>query len=385
MEKLNDKGSLIFTGLFIYLVATAFINQDVYSFTVRAASLIVFLILVVLALPYIAEDMGNADIDLILMVIVSMLSVIFVFITGSGYGAIFIPTDLAVMSYVTKHLRLKGRDVWIIAFAGALPVALWYSHVRWSYNFNMAGFAFMLMAFFAMIVTELIVPAKDRGDGKAEHSLKGFFEFIIIITAFILSMLYHSRTVMFGIVMFGVVWLFYGVMSTTRVLYDIFLAAVTAGSVLFTGLYVMLAGRFGGVKLLYKDVFSGRQGIWEELWKAFFAHPVTGIGSSYELKSFEIFEVHNGMFDILTVHGIIVFILVVILLWRMMLRAGGYDADLEADGLHNPHGIRRIAVSACFSMMFTSFFENYFTVPPYSVIFMAFVLIATGWYEEDAS
>lgn len=385
MEKLKDKGSLIFTALFVYLIATAFISQEVYAFTVRAASLIVFITLVVLALPYIAEDMGNADKDLILMVIISMLSVIFVFVTGSGYGAIFIPTDLAMISYVTKHLRLKRRDVLIIAFAGALPVALWYSHVRWSYNFNMAGFAFMLMAFFAMTVTELIGPGKPGEDEKAKTVIKGFFEFIIFITAFILSMLYHSRTVMFGLVMFAVVWIIYGIMSTNRALYGVFISAATVGSVLFTGLYVLLAGRFGGIKLLYKDIFSGRQGIWEELWQAFFAHPVTGIGSSYELKSFEIFEVHNGMFDILTVHGVIVFILVVIMLWRMMQRAGGYDADLEADGLHNPNAIRRIAVSACFSMMFTSFFENYFTVPPYSVIFMAFALIAMGWYGEEAS
>jgi len=29
-------------------------------------------------------------------------------------------------------------------------------------------------------------------------------------------------------------------------------------------------------------------------------------------------------------------------------------------------------------MMFTSFFENFFTVPPYSIIFMTFLLIITG-------
>jgi len=387
--QLKDKANSIFCGLFIYLVATSFINQDVYAFTVRFASVLIFLVLGLIALPYFADDIRNKDVDLILAVMTVVFTVIFVLATGSGYGAAFIPSDLALICYVEKRMRLGSSEIRLISFAGALPVILWYSHVRWSYNFNMAGFTFMIMAFFAMILVELTGSGiKLSGSESVPRMLteyRQFIEGIIFVTAFILSMLYHSRTVMIGMIMFIAIYALFGVMSTSVLCYRILFLTASVGAAVFTLIYIKFAGVFGGVTFLYKDVFSGREGIWRELWGAFLSSPVTGIGSSYELKSFEIFEVHNGMFDILTVHGIIVFTLIIILLFRMFERCrpdglhkskpGGSDPGINSqeEGMVR---IRRLALSAAFAMMFTSWFENFFTVPPYSIIFMSFVLIA---------
>ena len=362
MESLKNKTGVVYSALFIFLVATSFISQEVYAFTVRFDSLIIFLALAVLALPYIRDDLAKRDPDLIMTLLVILLSAVFAVLVHSGYGAVLIPSDLALISYMTKHIRLNKRNRFIISFAGSAPVALWYSHVRWSYNFNMAGFAFMLMAYFGMLLMEI-----GAENETVNVKLKGFLETVIFITGFILSMLYHSRTAMFGMLMFGVVYILFEVMLTDKPGLRIVLFFASAGAVIFTVVYIRLAAAFGGVTVLYKDVFSGREGIWSELWEAFLRQPVTGIGSAYELKSFEIFEVHNGLYDILTVHGIIVFILVVVLLWRMLERAC-------QSGLHNNNHIGRIAFSAALSMMFTSYFENFFTVPPYSFIFMTFVL-----------
>lgn len=389
MGQLKDKANSIFCGLFIYLVATSFINQDVYAFTVRFASVLIFLVLGLIALPYFADDIRNKDVDLILAVMTVVFTVIFVLATGSGYGAAFIPSDLALICYVEKRMRLGSSEIRLISFAGALPVILWYSHVRWSYNFNMAGFTFMIMAFFAMILVELTGSGiKLPGSESVPRMLteyRQFIEGIIFVTAFILSMLYHSRTVMIGMIMFIAIYALLRVMSTSAWCYRILFLTASVGAAAFTLIYIKFAGLFGGVTFLYKDVFSGREGIWRELWGAFLSSPVTGIGSSYELKSFEIFEVHNGMFDILTVHGIIVFTLIIILLFRMFERCrpdslhksnpGGSDPGIkpQEEGMVR---IRRLALSAAFAMMFTSWFENFFTVPPYSIIFMSFVLIA---------
>ena len=362
MESLRNKTGIVYSGLFIFLVATSFISQEVYAFTVMFDSLIIFLALFILALPYMGEDIRKRDPDLIMSALVILLSTVFAVIVHSGYGAVLIPSDLALISYMTKHIRLSKTDGLVISFAGAAPVILWYSHVRWSYNFNMAGFAFMLMAYFGMLLMEL-----GAEKGAVSYKLKGFLEAVVFITGFILSMLYHSRTAMFGMMMFGVVYILLRVMSTNKWALRSVLFLATAGAVLFTMIYIRLAAAFGGVTVLYKDVFSGREGIWSELWEAFLRQPLTGIGSAYELKSFEIFEVHNGLYDILTVHGIIVFALVVILLWRMLERAC-------EKGLHNVNRVGRIAFSAALSMMFTSYFENFFTVPPYSFVFMTFVL-----------
>ncbi|MBQ9605857.1 MAG: O-antigen ligase family protein [Lachnospiraceae bacterium] len=371
MQTIRDKGNFIFCALFSYLVATSFINQDVYAFTVRYASLIIFAVLGILALPYLAEDLKNKDTDLLCTVLTVVLSVICAVLSHSGFGAVLIPSDLALICYMSGRLRFSEKTAMYIAFAGACPVILWYSHVRWSYNFNMAGFAFMLMAFFGMLLIEMISET-DLVDIK----YKGFIEFMIFLTGFILSMLYHSRTAMFGMAVFAVIYLTYGFMSTCRWLYRLIFMLASIGAVLFTAVYIRLASVFGDITLLYKDIFSGRQAIWRELWRAFLQSPAAGIGSAYQLESFEIFEVHNGMFDILVVHGIPVFTLVVIMLWRTFGRMFISGKTDSGAGLHKLNQIRRIAIPAAFAMMFTSYFENFFTVPPYSVIFMSFLLIA---------
>ncbi len=402
MKGIVQKSNFIFCGLFIYLIATSFINHDIYAFTVRYDSLLIFIVLGVLALPHLAGDIRNKDADLIMALAAVFFSVLFVLITHSGYGAALIPSDLALISYVSKRIRLSEGSVLCVTFAGACPVILWYSHVRWSYNFNMAGFAFMLMAYFGMILIEAAgntgASGKDsEGDGRPKTvyiKYKFFIEGVIFVTAFILSMLYHSRTAMFGMVMFLVVYLLWGIIAGRKWLRRLVFLLATVGSVAFTAVYIRLASSAGNIRVLYKDVFSGREAIWRELWGAFLASPLTGIGSAYELKSFEIFEVHNGMFDILVVHGIIVFTLVTVLMYRMFERVyiAGDDGRTEEDlglhkiaddkikgyGLHKTRSIRRLAMAAAFSMMFTSFFENYFTVPPYSLFFMTFILISAG-------
>lgn len=342
-------------------MVTSFVNQNVYAFTVRYASLIIFAVLGIIVLPYLKGDIAEKDTDLLLAILTMILSLFFAVLSHSGFGAVFIPSDLALICYATKHLTLTDRSLTYLGFAGACPVILWYSHVRWSYNFNMAGFAFMLMAFFAMILTGSIkYPLKHRK----------FIRTIIFLTAFILSMLYHSRTAMFGMIMFIIVYLFFDAfMGNRRLYYGLFVAA-TAGAVVFTWIYIRLADAAGDMRILYKDVFSGRQAIWTELWEAFSHSPLTGIGSGYELKSFGIFEVHNGMFDILTVHGMVVFCLVFSMLWRTFGRAYAMEKD------KTPDRTRRIAISAAFAMMFTSFFENFFTVPPYNIFFMTFLMMA---------
>lgn len=372
MRKIRDNENRVYCALFTYLIASSFINQDIYAFTVRYASLVIFLVLGALALPYLKEDIANKNADLILAVLTVFFSAVCAVLSGSGYGAVLIPSDLALICYMSGHLRLSGRAAAYLSFAGACPVILWYSHVRWSYNFNMAGFAFMLMAFFGMLLMETF-----GQDDLVYIKNKSFIQRVIFLTGFILSMLYHSRTAMFGMAVFALVYPLMSFMSTKRALCRFLFFLAVPGSVLFTALYIRLAAVFGNMTLLYKDVFSGRQEIWKELWGAFYGSPIAGIGSSYKLRSFEIFEVHNGMFDILAVHGVIVFILVTVMLWRAFERISK-EIDIPENSLHKIEKGRRTAIAAAFAMMFTSYFENFFTVPPYSIIFMTFLMMAQG-------
>ena len=106
---------IIYCALFIYLAAASFINQEVYAFTVRYDSLLIFLVLIVLALPHLMQDLRNKDADLIMAALTVVLSGVFVLVTHSGYGAALIPSDLAVICYVSKKISLSDRSVILVS------------------------------------------------------------------------------------------------------------------------------------------------------------------------------------------------------------------------------------------------------------------------------
>ena len=77
-------------------------------------------------------------------------------------------------------------------------------------------------------------------------------------------------------------------------------------------------------------------------------------------------EVHNGLLDILIIHGTVCFCLVIYFLWR---RLRGIREVASQNKL------AKTAMAGIFSMLVASFFENYFIVAPYSMIFFYLFLI----------
>ncbi len=359
MEKIRKNEDYILAGLFILLLLTSFIDQKIYAFTGRYASLVVFLLLALILLPHVREMVDNKDIRVIAAAATGMIAMINLIIIGSNKGAVLIPSDLVLIALCSYYVRLGKKAMYLITAAGSILTVIWYFDVRWEYNFNMAGLTFML--FMMMGVTFFEILKKDR-----DYVYLTMAQVLMYITAFIYSVLYHSRCAMIGILVFGFCILIRRILVSDRLLFSIILALSTAGSIFFTILYVILGAGGQRIRFLYKDLLSGRQEIWKELWAAYLKHPLTGIGSSYQLKSFEIFEVHNGLFDILVVHGTIVFFLVLIFICSAMNEA------------HMGKGNRKIkgfAMAALFAMLTASFFENFFTVPPYSVFFLSFLLL----------
>ncbi|MBO4374952.1 MAG: O-antigen ligase family protein [Lachnospiraceae bacterium] len=366
MEKIRNREDIILAGLFGYLLLSSFINQKVYDVLGRYASLAVFIILAALLVPHMKEMLQNRDVKVILAGAAMLAAGINLIVIGSNKGAFFIPADLCLICVASFYLRLHEKTKKYTAAAGSILTILWYGYVRWDYNFNMAGLTFML--FMMMGVTYLEFLKKEKN-----YEYLTLAQILMYVTSFIYATLYHSRCAMAGILVFGFCITIRRILVSDRLFFTILLVLTTAGSVLFTMVYVILGEKGIQGRFLYKDLFSGRHLIWKELWGAYLNHPITGIGSSYRLKSFDIFEVHNGMLDILTVHGTIVFFLVLILICAAM------------NGAHMAKGDRKIkgfAFAALFAMLTASFFENFFTVPPYSIFFFMFLLFGQGSYSQ---
>ena len=156
-----------------------------------------------------------------------------------------------------------------------------------------------------------------------------------------------------------------------RKLYTFLSFFVCLGSLLFVFVYVALAqtGMNFQMPFFYKNLFSGREQIWLEVWNMLKQHLFTGIGSGFELESFFEYNIHNSMYDILAVHGLPVFIGSVTLIIRRLLEFGKYI----------PQGrFGRLAASGLFAIFLESFIDMDLMWANYSavLIFLLAVIFA---------
>jgi hypothetical protein len=104
----------------------------------------------------------------------------------------------------------------------------------------------------------------------------------------------------------------------------------------------------------YKEVFSGREQIWYELFTKLVNKEkpymlFTGIGTNFELEAFFEKNVHNAMYNFLVIHGLVVFAGILYFVYRRL------------QGLwKNITGTKTAFCAMCVIM--AVFFESYFDV-----------------------
>lgn len=348
MKKYSEKINWIFVIVYIALFLGCFISQDIYSVVARFASLITFVILCLLF----ASVYKGVDRDMIIVLSGIAITGFNLFYIHSNKGAFFTAADLLLMLYVSGKIIIDKRQMLLMSGIGSIILLFWYSTVRWDYNFNMAGLVFMITTISCLIFFELL---------KEKYKYLKYIQILSYLAGLLFCTLYHSRCAMMGLVIFGIIYICVPLILKYNWLKNLLIFLSTMGAVLFTVLYVALSKTGFNITFLYKDILSGRQDIWYELWQALLSRPLTGIGSSYQLKSFFIFEVHNGLFDILAVHGVLVFCCV---MYMLVKRLNYFLKIVKSDNMG------RLAVAGTFAILFTSFFENFFIVSPYLLVFM---------------
>lgn len=292
-----------------------------------------------------------------------IIALLNLFIVGSNKGAFLTAADVLLAFYAMKDMRLTKKQTFYGFSLGAAMLIWWYPVVRWEYNFNMTGMIFIVSAILSMLFLERLKKTEKMKNEKPELLI---VQIVLLLTSTLLCLLYHARCAMIGMIIFAVLTAVIKAVSKRKLLRGILIFMATAFSIAFTGLYIFLDKAGISITILYKNIISGRQKIWEELWGQLLSKPLTGIGSSYVLKSHKIFEVHNGFFDILVVHGIIVFAIV---LWIVIRRLW------EVMKIETLDAEKRIALAGLFAILFSSFFENFFINSPYLLVVMLLVSV----------
>ena len=365
-DRVKEKYEYIPLILMMLFMAGAFIHQKLYALTAPWGTLTVFIGLCVILFLYMRgnrEEILKTDPVSIACIVAVIITPVNLFILGSGKGAALIVFDLVLIFFlILRGFRISGRIKRGTALAGSVLMLLWYPVVRWDYGFNMVGLAFIILLIFGEILLEYV-----KNDLGMEY-LK-YVQILFFVTSVLLAVCYQARSAALSMAVFGLFYLLTPVIINKRAIYNVCIFAFTIGSILFTLFYTLLGKTGWNGRLLYKDLLSGRELIWQELWQEFLKKPLTGIGSSYEMKNFFMFEVHNGLFDILTVHGILVFIPVLFLLIRTLSSLFSPDVKFCPD--------KRLAMTGIYTLLFASFFENGFITTPYSVVFFALLLICS--------
>ena len=345
-----------------------------YEIFAPFATLISFLFLVIIFRCLVPIKDAIKDRYFILMAAACVVAAINLFVADSGKGAWLTVADLLLVIYLSDKIRFSR------AITGFFCIYIGFYFYYWTYdvkgyfkgyNTNYGGL--VLICGFVFAVTGLLM-FYDKLKEREKAGSRFLFAFIVFMFAWGYNIIawYRARCALLGLVTYAVLLLVPVKVWRNRIFYTFVTFLVTAGAIITSLLYVWL-GKFiaaFGVRVFYKDIISGRDEIWADLWSAFAAAPITGIGSSYHINvdwMGGMFEVHNGLLDILIVHGIIVFAVVIFMLIRCLLGL----REAAADSV-----VAKSAVSAVFAILAASFMENFFIVPPFLLCTFALIAIA---------
>ncbi len=377
-EKCTDKrimaGNIMLVAAIVLQTVALWNEYAWYELAAPYGTLVSFVVLVAVLFCYVPVRVALKDPYFYLAAAGAVIAGVNLMIVHSGKGAFLTAADVLLVIYLADKIKPSKRLIWIVCAYTGFYFYYWTFDVKGyfkGYNTNYGGLVLITGFVFAVTGLFLFREKLKKDELKGARFLSGFIVFMFAWGYNIIAW-YRARCALIGLVVFAVLLLIPAKVWKNKVFYSLLVAASTIGAVAISLLYVWL-GKYASVldvRIFYKDIISGRDAIWSDLWSAFIRMPVTGIGSSYKLNvdwMGGMFEVHNGLLDILIVHGVIVFAITVFMLVRALARLNENAAG---------NIVSRSAVSAVFAILVASFVENFFIVPPFLLLVLALIAIA---------
>lgn len=368
MEKRKNIANYILMATIFIITTLEWHFAEWYGKFTPYGTLIMFAGLSLALLFYVDLRIAIKDPVFIMLGAVFAIAVINLFIIGSNKGCILVVANMSVMLYLANKVNFTKKQMIVTLCYLAFFFFYWTIDVKGyfkGYNTNYGGLILITGFACLMVISEYITDYL-----RENKNWKGFIYAIIevfcIALAFNIISWYRSRSALIGLIVLLLIKFIPMKLISNKILYFLFTLLGTVGGVLVSILYIFL-GRLKetiNLTLFYKDIISGREILWSELWGAFLKMPLTGIGSAYEVKTDfmnGMLEVHNGMLDILIVHGVIVFIPICLLFTKRLLTNRESVASSR---------ISKAAFAAIIAMMATSFFENFIIVQPFTIVLL---------------
>ena len=341
---------------------------------------IVFVALILLFfnnVPWV-QRLKAKDPMLIALIATLAVAIVNLFIIGSNKGCFLILADFCLILYLAPELRFTALQQKALEIFFLIMFISWFLYDRtYSYNANTGATVTVFTLFGAMVLLTKITEKRE---------LFGFFTVIAVLRTLTLVLWHLARGAFIALAVFLI--LYYLVPASfweKKVFYYFLMFFSTFGSLMFVAFYVWMGSTGFNMKLpfFYKNIFSGREQIWYEVWEMLHTRLLTGIGSGFRLKSFFEYNIHNAMYDILAVHGIIVFAGMIFLIIKRLLafRPVGINTEKEGQQFNSRSKRQILVLSAIFAIFIESFIDMDLMWADYSPLLLFLFYIA---FQEKA-
>lgn len=311
---------IVFFAWFMFYALT-FMVPKFYGLTEKISGLIVFAFLGVLFLLNVnpIKAIKQMDADFIITAAIVVITGVNLIVVNSGLGAFFTAANFAIIFYMCRKIHFKLWQFYTVGCMYLLLMLYWFFHTygwmfkeygTYAMNTNTAATFTIFSLLCLFVLAELLYK---------KHEIFGLLMVIIFVKGVQLALYHRAR----GAFIMLFVFLFFRFIVPKKFWSNkVFLNAVTCfatfGSLVFVSFYIILGttGVNFRIPFFYKNMFSGREKIWLEFWNLFTKKPLTGIGTNLTITSFFEFNVHNAMYDILVIHGLLVFLLTMVLIFR---------------------------------------------------------------------
>lgn len=298
------------------------------------------------------EALKKKDKDFIILVLLLIIIGINLIVVNSGFGAYFTAANFILIFYASDKLSFSKFELRVMSVTYLVMLLFWlivlYPSYFGSYD---ASFALNTNGAATFTVYTFLCALIILEDLFTKYKFMGVVLVIFFVRMIRLDLWHRARGAFIILTLF--ILLFYILpknIFNSKKLVTVLISFATFGSLLFVMIYtfVGLSGFNLFIPVFYKNIFSGRENIWYEFFTYFIKKPITGIGTNVTIKSFVEFNVHNAMYDILVVHGIVVFMGAVYFAIKRIVK---FSENIASNK------IARLAFCALISVFFESFID----------------------------
>lgn len=285
-----------------------FLNINFYHYFSKIDSLIVFIIAIVIIVLILIENerqIKKKDVYIIIIMIsILLFNTIF---NKSNLGSIINAITFSLILIVSKYSCIKQKYINYILYTLVFYNIIWINSKYFFYNTNTIG----LVAMIFLMWNSFIIYINKR------IKLINIILIGLILKDIHIVLLSDSRGAMLGILMFYMILCIPNKLLKIDFIFNSLLTFFTLGSLFFVGIYTFIwKNNILENNFFYgKRIFTGREKIWYELFVLFKENIWIGLGSGIEIKSNSSLNVHNSMYNVLVIYGILIFSIIIYIIF----------------------------------------------------------------------